>query len=249
MVSLINFKVVNEELKHPTSKKMEGEQEVPTVTVVKVQHHEAQTPISPEDQYNFHLNSPLSQDITALQDHKQDITTQLSYDSNCNRSSSSETSNIEQLSFKSTGRSSDFHPSADSLVVAPGDRQNFVVTWRSLRYVIEPKWHQRVLEANLLSSWTKRACRGLLGEQKADIAANLDQTPSVNKMVLDRLDGSFRSGELTAVLGPSGKLTVHLRTTHWVTGRGTQLGSMKNRLVEQGSKLPGQAKLRAGDSL
>lgn len=212
MVSLINFKAVSEELKQPTmsSKAQEEEQEVPTIKVVKAgQHDEVPTHSNPvEDQYTFQI----SQDAITLQDQKQDNNLQLNYDNNCNRSSSSEASNVEQLSFKSTGRSSDFHPSADSLVVAPGDRQNFVVTWRSLRYVIEPKWHQRVLETNPLSKWTERAYNALIGERKANIAGKLeqaDQLTPTNKMVLDRLDGSFRSGELTAVLGPSGKLICH----------------------------------------
>lgn len=211
MVSLINFKTVNEELRPARETVISKEQELPAITVVKSDQDQVQLQV--EERYSFQIGSNLTHtdEILNLAQADPKLLAQDNgspqHDSICNRSSSSESSNVEHLSYKSTGRSSDFQPSADSLVVAPGDRQNFVVTWRSLRYVIEPKWHQHILDANPISSWTKRACRSFVGEQKAEIASSeIEASSPTNKMVLDRLDGSFRSGELTAVLGPSGKL-------------------------------------------
>lgn len=88
------------------------------------------------------------------------------------------------------------------------EQPSFVVTWRNLRFAIEPKWRQKLVGANplaMLASQRDEAtnARATPGNQ----TASLPQHPQANstKVVLDKLDGSFRSGELTAILGPSGK--------------------------------------------
>lgn len=76
---------------------------------------------------------------------------------------------------------------------------SFVVTWRNLRFVIEPKWHEKVV--NPISAIAGRASSV---NRLASVGANQCSTLA-SKIVLDKLDGSFKSGELTAILGPSGK--------------------------------------------
>lgn len=83
---------------------------------------------------------------------------------------------------------------------------DFVVTWRNLKFAIEPKWHQRVVNASsvarLSGSATSKTATDGAKTQQAPAGPQQNQS---TKVVLDRLDGSFRSGELTAILGPSGK--------------------------------------------
>lgn len=127
---------------------------------------------------------------------------------------------------------------------------NFTVTWRKLRYVIEPKWHEKLmqqltvrtrsnkklnlqaqkLQLETTTSISKTNHHEKLSSQneansnncqvKTDIEYEEEQIEEKNqnccfdnelssgsraKIVLDDLDGSFKSGQLTAILGPSGK--------------------------------------------
>lgn len=110
-----------------------------------------------------------------------------------------------------------------SVCCVPHEAPKFMVTWQSLRFVIEPKWHQRV--ANGLSntfgalSHSNQNNRQKCSQQ--EFAAEVHPQSSASggassstaahpKIVLDNLDGSFRSGELTAILGPSGKFDTHI---------------------------------------
>lgn len=130
MVSLINFKIVNEELAGG-----QQAQQAASTNARQQQQHVAQVPI-----------------------------------------------NIDIQQQQAPRAVEPFRSSSSEQELGPSEA-NFVVTWRDLRFVIEPKWHKRVLECAPAS-----ACQ---------------QAPA--KLVLDNLDGSFRSGELTAILGPSGK--------------------------------------------
>lgn len=85
-----------------------------------------------------------------------------------------------------------------------GEIPNFVVTWRQLRFAIEPKWHQRLRNSTLASALARSRSGRASGKQREK---GQHKTKDQSKLVLDRLDGSFRSGELTAILGPSGKFT------------------------------------------
>lgn len=128
----------------------------------------------------------------------------------------------------------------------PPAQSNFVVTWRKLFYVIEPKWHQRLIpslnfnmrtgepssshetieqangnmtnkttttrptdDSSILETGECHVHRLQLQQSGARTnkgTSNSDRSlQSASKIVLDRLDGSFKSGELTAILGPSGK--------------------------------------------
>lgn len=119
------------------------------------------------------------------------------------------------------------------------ERANFVVTWRNLRFAIEPKWHQRLAGSSLnpVAGCLKRRKQtpasangetidglnganqvafghnGELQLHQAELSSsganpsnqnNASQQPET-KIVLDSLDGSFKSGELAAILGPSGE--------------------------------------------
>lgn len=101
-------------------------------------------------------------------------------------------------------------------------KPDFVVTWRNLNFVIEPKWHQK-LAHNTRAALTN--CKPVQSPKKDsgtsfDLAlvssATAPQSPdngaavqvsmtNTTRVVLDKLDGSFKSGELTAILGPSGR--------------------------------------------
>lgn len=106
---------------------------------------------------------------------------------------------------------------------------NFVVTWRNLRFAIEPKWHQRLASAGSLTANFRSRQQTVASNTTTTtlaIECGLDssghgpngiphhlqpicnethQQPPETKVVLDLLDGSFKSGELTAILGPSGE--------------------------------------------
>lgn len=86
---------------------------------------------------------------------------------------------------------------------ATSETPNFVVTWRNLKFAIEPKWHQKMLNASPMAAFNKSSPQ----QQQSVVigGSNQQQQSVVTKIVLDKLDGSFRSGELTAILGPSGK--------------------------------------------
>lgn len=78
-----------------------------------------------------------------------------------------------------------------------GQSAGFAVSWRNLKFSIEPKWHHKI-------------ATGLAGRPGPSLAADGQSQEAttgapVTRVVLDRLDGSFRSGELTAILGPSGE--------------------------------------------
>lgn len=102
-------------------------------------------------------------------------------------------------------------------------RPDFVVTWRNLNFVIEPKWHQRLAHNTRAALCDRKPSRG---SRKKDPSTSLDlavvssdksrpandesvaqvtTSPTSTRVVLDKLDGSFKSGELTAILGPSGE--------------------------------------------
>lgn len=88
------------------------------------------------------------------------------------------------------------------------EQPSFVVTWRNLRFAIEPKWRQKLVGANPLSMLASQRdettnARSTPGSQTS--SASQQPQAASTKVVLDKLDGSFRSGELTAILGPSGK--------------------------------------------
>jgi hypothetical protein len=121
----------------------------------------------------------------------------------------------------------------------------FTVTWRKLKFCIEPKWHERIASgpsalialatgrvnspSSSSATATAAAAAAVAQQQKTGLgeagaakasttapdcpqaSANEQQQqqqpapPAATRVVLDQLDGSFRSGELTAILGPSGK--------------------------------------------
>lgn len=94
---------------------------------------------------------------------------------------------------------------------------DFVVTWRNLNFVIEPKWHQKLANSTRTAlSNTKQPSKvnkeppssvespGTLAADGFESAVR-SSTVCQPRVVLDKLDGSFKSGELTAILGPSGK--------------------------------------------
>lgn len=97
-------------------------------------------------------------------------------------------------------------------------KPDFVVTWRHLNFVIEPKWHQKL--ANSARTALSKQCVSKQNQGSAQSfgidstgtptndgfeSAVRSSTSCEPRVVLDKLDGSFKSGELTAILGPSGE--------------------------------------------
>lgn len=101
-------------------------------------------------------------------------------------------------------------PGNNSIGMPPIDLSaNFTVTWRNLKFSIEPKWHQKVMSSGKLNPMrgfgAGAAKSASLSRQQEENNTASQSSQAVTKIVLDKLDGSFRSGELTAILGPSGK--------------------------------------------
>lgn len=89
----------------------------------------------------------------------------------------------------------------------------FTVTWRNLKFSIEPKWHTKLANDSPISRLADRLKPARsTGSQQVVASSN---SSSLARIVLDKLDGSFRSGELTAILGPSGEYDLfELCTVH-----------------------------------
>lgn len=94
---------------------------------------------------------------------------------------------------------------------------SFTVTWRNLKFAIEPKWHEKIAKKSssivalatcrVASTTSKTGPVEGANATEVQITAPTSDSDSspVSRVVLDQLDGSFRSGQLTAILGPSGK--------------------------------------------
>lgn len=123
---------------------------------------------------------------------------------------------------------------------------SFTVTWRKLKFCIEPKWHERLASgsaallalasratpqpspsscsssSSLAQSSTLPATKTTSKPECAQTGAQQTPAPTTTRVVLDQLDGSFKSGELTAILGPSGKC--HLLIERYRQERATPFG-------------------------
>lgn len=159
MVSLINFKLVNEEIQATSQH----------------QHQQLEPTQLRPPSIAAHFSHP------AAQNEPQNRSSSPKMPSNGNKP------NNEQLA---------------NMSINLDDKPNFVVTWRNLRFAIEPKWHQRVLDSTPVAALSKRTSAGALVQAGTETGPTSQPN---SKVVLDRLDGSFKSGELTAILGPSGK--------------------------------------------
>jgi len=231
MVSLINFKIVNEEL---TRSEQQCQSQNPggnhmLIKVVAQQQHEPQVAYQLPPETDCQM---LSKNLISKQQHHQ-IKISHNSSNNCTSSANQQSATTELSKYnpaatmiplkhtKPSQASAVFNGSPQSAPAHPYPSQptnvtettasrtpNFVVTWRNLRFVIEPKWHQRMLQASPIVSLNKLS---LHQQQQQGIGGGSinsqqqHQAAAVTKIVLDKLDGSFRSGELTAILGPSGK--------------------------------------------
>lgn len=221
MVSLINFKIVNEDLQQ---QQYHGKDHGPergshdNRMFVKVMQH------AHEDQLSSESSSPVTGNAQSASNKLQNsqligcssqkqLRKSSTNKNNNNNSNSNENSNLTTIDHhQRTNKAYLSKPSSTNLNY-PNPIQNldnnkpvsqqvapsFVVTWRNLRFAIEPKWHEKV--ANPISAVVGRA--GSVN-RLASVGANQCNTLA-SKIVLDKLDGSFKSGELTAILGPSGK--------------------------------------------
>lgn len=195
MVSLINFKIVNEDLQRDSQQQREE----------AIEHGRAYSQVS-NDQL---INSQQPSDIITNNDKFQQQIAQKH--NNLNQINNLTLQPLTNKPFSGDNLESKAVAVHTTVDLVP----NFVVTWRNLEFLIEPKWHQKLMTRRNLNSMNglssgKRGAQkqtklqdyqsSLSDQQQAQAAAAVE-----TKIVLDKLDGSFRSGELTAILGPSGK--------------------------------------------
>lgn len=85
-------------------------------------------------------------------------------------------------------------PRATTLEVKnPPASDHFEIRWNNLTYQVEPKWYQRKLGALSSSSYSS---------SNQNQPASRSQSRKTN--ILNSLHGSVKSGQVTAILGPSG---------------------------------------------
>lgn len=97
---------------------------------------------------------------------------------------------------------------------------NFTVTWRNLTFGIKQKFFDKLFAQQQQHSHSVEDSRQIdtienvnsKQDKKSSSKSKTADTPvaeiqSNHKIVLDNLDGCFKSGQLTAILGPSGEYT------------------------------------------
>lgn len=82
------------------------------------------------------------------------------------------------------------HPN-EKLKQNPSVREHFEIRWNNLTYEVEPKWYRQ--------KW-----QSLTGGGGGSDTAGLQANPAGKTSILNSLDGSVKSGQVTAILGPSG---------------------------------------------
>lgn len=196
MVSLINFKTVNEDLQRDSREQQ------------------------PKPQRADHFKYQRANNDTSNRTYVRVIESQASNEtSTLNKSQQQKHNNlaIQPLSSnaKSFNNQDQGPPKSGQTTVSVDPVPNFVVTWRNLEFLIEPKWHQRLMcnkSLSPLNALTSDRRKKQIKTQNYEPneshpsgSQQQQQSTVKTKIVLDKLDGSFRSGELTAILGPSGK--------------------------------------------
>ena len=226
MVSLINFKIVNEDLQQQQQYDNNQLQQ-------PQQQNQPPNPQQVEQQNNITGNSQQLRDRTSsnrmfvkVMHHHNHQQQQHNLASESHQENGNKSQNLQLVSSNQLKRQPEKTPiqpvvpvshlsPAPTVYTLPnayphkvaegGDAlkglPNFVVTWRNLKFAIEPKWHQRMANANPMAAF---ATRQPSRQPQQQVVGN-QTTAVVSKVVLDKLDGSFRSGELTAILGPSRK--------------------------------------------
>lgn len=194
MVSLINFKLVNEELMQQQQQQQQRDQFDAARTnqmIINVISHQQVS----ENYPNENGSEKTIAENRKCQLQQISSSQQLKKMQKCSQLLNASSNKFKQ----STGL-----PEAGQ-ISSSESTHNFVVTWRNLKFVIEPKWHQRLV--NNVNPKLRRAQNNpqLPTSHPASVGQPTVGQSNVDKVVLDRLDGLFRSGELTAILGPSGK--------------------------------------------
>lgn len=124
----------------------------------------------------YHLNQP-QQQPTSGSDSKQPL--KIVINNNINHS------------HKYDNQSHLDHPH-ETLKQSPSAREHFEIRWNNLTYQVEPKWYRQ--------KW--QALTG--GGGGSSDSAGLRAGPAGKTNILNSLDGAVKSGQVTAILGPSG---------------------------------------------
>lgn len=74
-----------------------------------------------------------------------------------------------------------------------GQNSHFEIRWNNLTYQVEPKWYHKKLQV-----FSSSASSSSLSD-KHDLSSSTGK-----KNILNNLNGSVKSGQVTAILGPSG---------------------------------------------
>lgn len=235
MVSLINFKIVNEELRADQQQQQfisetnynavnnqmfvnvaqpqdsSDRQQMKTNNSIQMTTTNSRTNQANDNKpQNLQLTSNQQQSINQTEKFSSKATTKFNQNSPPNRQHQPPFGPDLPLPPASNQHPQQVQPTSGS------EAPDFVVTWRNLSFMIEPKWHQKMVNASLVGARTSakpasdqnnptRTSATATSVQQYHSNSNVPQSTVQNKIVLDRLDGSFKSGELTAILGPSGK--------------------------------------------
>lgn len=106
------------------------------------------------------------------------------------------------------------------------DEDQFEIEWANLSLAVQKKWYQKISLSNLL--------RGDGGDDKNNSSSNNNSSSDLEKQALRRpkrilnsVDGRIKSGEITAVLGPSGAGKTSLLNSLFGKYRTAVQGSIK----------------------
>uniref|UniRef100_A0A6G1S5P4 ATP-binding cassette sub-family G member 1 n=1 Tax=Aceria tosichella TaxID=561515 RepID=A0A6G1S5P4_9ACAR len=215
MVSLVNFRTFSD---------LADEHQLTNTTSTNTRTSEAasrpetnQNQNAPNQQY-FHIPPTL--------DKKQHKT-------KSSHSNSKSSSNNYNINNNNNNNNNDFSKQQQQPVVEflkPSDQQaakeHFEIRWTNLNYQVEPKWYQRLTSSSPFASSASTSSAGGGGSndnssdsalssdgsdlgssskktKKSNDASNAPQRPR-RANILNGLNGSVKSGEVTAILGPSG---------------------------------------------
>lgn len=157
----------------------------------------------PQDQQKFHQlksGKPFNLNSSSLILNHQLVTSPQSQNDHQSSLSSTEKAKLFN-GFNNNFKNSNALPSVN--------REHFEIRWNNLTYQVEPKWYQQnwgsILSSNpSIVPATASAETGLETPRKSSGLASSAARKKKTTTILNGLNGSVKSGQVTAILGPSG---------------------------------------------